>query len=154
MRHVRSDRSPAPALVGRDQLRASDSEREDAATRLHEHASAGRLTMDELAGRLEMALAARTQGELDALFADLPAPPRQERRSREGADALGARVHARTYLMVSLAMIALWAVTGMGYFWPVWPMLGWGIGVFSHTRACGVGPRGLLRRERKTHVSI
>jgi hypothetical protein len=135
-------------------MRASDSEREDAATRLHEHASAGRLTMDELAGRVETALAARTQGELDALFEDLPAQPRPAPRARYRSEVLGARVHARTYLMVSLAMIALWAVTGMGYFWPVWPILGWGIGVFSHTRACGVGPRALLRRERKTHVSI
>jgi hypothetical protein len=104
--------------------------------------------MDELAGRVETALAARTQGELDTLFEDLPAQPRREPRGREATEALGARVHARTYLMVSLAMIALWAVTGMGYFWPVWPILGWGIGVFSHTRACGVGPRGLLRRGR------
>ena len=31
--------------------------------------------------------------------------------------------------------IAIWAATGMGYFWPMWPILGWGIGVFSDYRS-------------------
>src|SRR5438309_4456330 len=97
MHHTRSrsDRSPAPTGAGADHhLRASDTERERAATRLREHASAGRLTMDELAGRLETALAARTQGELDALFEDLPAQSGGERSRRARAKARGVRAHA------------------------------------------------------------
>jgi hypothetical protein len=132
--------------AGRDpHLRASDTERERAAARLREHASAGRLTMEELAGRLETALSARTLGELDALFDDLPAEPRSERSRRAHAQARGVRAHASAYVWVSLGLIAIWAATGMGYFWPMWPMLGWGIGVVSHTGACGFRPR-LLRR--------
>jgi hypothetical protein len=147
MHHARPDRSPAPAPAGRDHLRVSDTEREHAATSLHEHTTAGRLTIDELAGRLETALAARTQGELDALFEDLPAQPRREPSSRDRAKALGVRIHAGAYLWASLAMIAIWAATGTGYFWPLWPILGWGIGVASHTGACGFGP-DRLRRQR------
>jgi hypothetical protein len=26
----------------------------------------------------------------------------------------------------------IWLITGAGYPWPVWPMLGWGIGVAGH----------------------
>jgi hypothetical protein len=29
--------------------------------------------------------------------------------------------------MVSLLLIAIWAVTGAGYFWPIWPIMGWGM---------------------------
>jgi Domain of unknown function (DUF1707) len=55
-------------------LRASDAEREEAAARLREHAAEGRLTVDELDERCARAYAARTVGELAALFTDLPAP--------------------------------------------------------------------------------
>ncbi len=139
MRHAKSDRSPAQAPAGSERLRASDSERDHVANRLREHAVAGRLTMDELAARLETALAARTQGELGALFEDLPTQPRREPSSRARAKALGVRIHAAAYLCVSLAMIATWAATGIGYFWPLWPILGWGIGLVSHAGACGFG---------------
>jgi hypothetical protein len=146
MHHTGSDRSPAATAAGGDRhLRASDAERERAAARLREHASAGRLTMDELAGRVETALAARTHGELEALFEDLPARSGHDPARRAQAKAHEVRIHVRTYLWVSLGLVVLWAVTGMGYFWPMWPMLGWGIGVVSHTRACGFGPRVLLR---------
>jgi hypothetical protein len=26
-------------------------------------------------------------------------------------------------------LVIIWAVGGGGYFWPVWPIAGWGIGV-------------------------
>ncbi|MBA3437053.1 MAG: XRE family transcriptional regulator, partial [Thermoleophilaceae bacterium] len=28
-------------------------------------------------------------------------------------------------------LVAIWALTGEGYFWPVWPALGWGIGLMG-----------------------
>jgi hypothetical protein len=33
----------------------------------------------------------------------------------------------RTYLATSVLLVGIWAFTGMGYFWPVWPILGWGV---------------------------
>jgi hypothetical protein len=52
-------------------LRASDSDREQVGERLRCATAEGRLTADELEQRLEVLLASRTYGELDALEADL-----------------------------------------------------------------------------------
>jgi hypothetical protein len=54
-------------------MRASDADRERAATLLREHHAAGRLTVDEFGERVEQVFAAKTIGQLDALLADLPA---------------------------------------------------------------------------------
>jgi ketosteroid isomerase-like protein len=54
-------------------MRASDAEREIAAARLRIAARDGRLDLDELAERLDVAFAAVTRAELEKLTADLPA---------------------------------------------------------------------------------
>jgi hypothetical protein len=33
------------------------------------------------------------------------------------------------YLIVNALLVVIWAATGAGYFWPIWPIAGWGIGV-------------------------
>lgn len=53
-------------------LRASDADREQVAETLRHAAGEGRLTVDELDERIDRAFAARTQGELAELTADLP----------------------------------------------------------------------------------
>ena len=53
--------------------RASDSEREATVTRLREAAAEGRLTVEELADRIDAAYAASMRAELEPLTADLPA---------------------------------------------------------------------------------
>jgi hypothetical protein len=40
--------------------------------------------------------------------------------------------HVVTYVIVNSVLVAIWAVTGAHYFWPIIPMLGWGIGLFFH----------------------
>jgi hypothetical protein len=57
------------------ELRVSDADREATVVRLREAGGEGRLTLEELAERVEAADAARTRGELDALTADLPESP-------------------------------------------------------------------------------
>ena len=57
------------------ELRASHEDRDRVVEVLRVAAGDGRLTADELDERLEVALAARTWGELAALTADLPAAP-------------------------------------------------------------------------------
>ena len=43
-----------------------------------------------------------------------------------------------TYLIMNTFFIAVWALTGAGYFWPGWVLLGWGIGLaFSAVRTFG-----------------
>ncbi len=46
-----------------------------------------------------------------------------------GADAARAEqppyaAHAGVSAVLALAVVAIWAMAGDGYFWPVWPMLG------------------------------
>jgi hypothetical protein len=55
-------------------MRVSDSDREQAAEVLREAAGHGRITMDELDERLELAYAARTYADLAVLTRDLPQP--------------------------------------------------------------------------------
>jgi Domain of unknown function (DUF1707)/Cell wall-active antibiotics response 4TMS YvqF len=57
------------------ELRVSDAEREATVVRLREAGGEGRLTLEELAERVELADAARTRGDLAALTADLPDSP-------------------------------------------------------------------------------
>jgi hypothetical protein len=55
------------------EVRASDAEREAAIGRLRDAAGEGRLTLQELAERIEAADGARTRSDLASLVADLPA---------------------------------------------------------------------------------
>jgi hypothetical protein len=106
------------------EVRASDADRERVAERLQAAAGEGRLTPTELEERLESAFSARTEMELRPLTADLPAPVVRARRRR-------VRPDFAPYVSVSLMLVGIWALTGMGYFWPVWPILGWGISFVS-----------------------
>ncbi|HZO60975.1 MAG TPA: 2TM domain-containing protein [Solirubrobacterales bacterium] len=37
--------------------------------------------------------------------------------------------HAVVYVLVNAFLVAIWAVTGADFFWPIFPILGWGIGL-------------------------
>jgi 2TM domain len=37
--------------------------------------------------------------------------------------------HVVVYVIVNAMLVGVWAVTGAGFFWPIFPILGWGIGV-------------------------
>ena len=60
-------------------IRIGDAERDAAMAQLREHFVAGRLTFDELTERLDLALTAKTQGQIDGVMADLPRPPKTAR---------------------------------------------------------------------------
>ena len=60
-------------MPGDPRIRASDADRDRAATLLQEHHAAGRITAEEFHERLDRAMTAKTLGELDELMADLPA---------------------------------------------------------------------------------
>jgi hypothetical protein len=62
------------ADVPPSEIRIGDSERETAMSALGEHMSSGRLDVDEYGDRVARVTAAKTRGELTALFTDLPAP--------------------------------------------------------------------------------
>jgi hypothetical protein len=113
-----------------DDLLASDAERERVAEALRTHAAAGRLDPDELEQRLEQAFAARTRGDLKPLMADLPATTTQPRRPRRTFPSVAPVVP------LAILLVAIWALTGAGYFWPVWPIGAMLLGAFKHSRRC------------------
>jgi hypothetical protein len=39
------------------------------------------------------------------------------------------RGHVMAYVLVNALLVGIWAVTSAGFFWPIFPMLGWGLGV-------------------------
>jgi uncharacterized membrane protein YecN with MAPEG domain len=36
------------------------------------------------------------------------------------------------YVVVNASFIAVWAMTGGGYFWPAWVIAAWGVGLVLH----------------------
>lgn len=52
-------------------------------------------------------------------------------------------VHFAVYLAVNALLVLIWAMTSATSFWPVWPILGWGIGVASHAASVYFRPAGI-----------
>ena len=42
------------------------------------------------------------------------------------------RNHLAAYVIVNLVLVGIWALAGGGYFWPIWSIGGWGIGLAFH----------------------
>jgi hypothetical protein len=129
-------------------LRAADADRERIVERLRTAAAEGRLSADELGERVEAALGARTYAELNAQVADLPGqvPRSAPRRSSR-------RRHLSPFLPVSILLVAIWALTGADYFWPVWPILGWGLFVVGPGGAAFTGRLLACRRNASSRLS-
>lgn len=122
-------------------IRAGDREREKTAGQLGQALAQGYLAMDEYESRLQATFAAHTTADLRQLVADLPLdmirrndPRRQEARRR--AARLGVQIHLAGYLAMVVIVLTVWLAVGLTagawYFWPIWPILGAGIGVLGH----------------------
>jgi DUF1707 SHOCT-like domain/2TM domain len=119
-------------------LRASDADRERTVEQLRQHHADGRLDLEEFSERMDRAYAAKTLAELDALMTDLPrdatpatprpAGPLDERRARRRQAFYRSLA---TYLAVNALLVGIWLFSGRGYFWPIWVMLGWGVGIVA-----------------------
>ena len=64
------------------QMRISDADRAEVADRLSKHYSDGRLDQAEFNERLDRAMNAKTQADLNGLFADLPATGEPEKAAK------------------------------------------------------------------------
>jgi hypothetical protein len=67
----------------------------------------------------------------------MEATPRTEEELRELALASlkkkrDLRGHVFIYVAVNAMLVAIWAITGSGFFWPIFPILGWGVGVAAN----------------------
>jgi hypothetical protein len=128
----------APAVTS---VRAGDRDRERTANQLGQGLSQGYLEFEEYENRLQATFVAHTTSELRQLVADLPLAALrrndpQRLAARRRAARLGVRIHLGAYLAMVVIVLAVWLAVGLTagawYFWPVWPILGAGIGVVSH----------------------
>jgi hypothetical protein len=76
---------------------------------------------------------------------------RREMAIKQSKKRAAFRVHLLAYLTVNAALVVVWAVLVIAgvpphltvaghelppdFFWPVFPIVGWGIGLFFHARA-------------------
>ena len=115
-------------MADKPHLRVSDLDREQAAAAIREHYAAGRLDSSELEERLQAAYGARTQRELNALSADLPAlppkPPTTTELIRQAVTSTSLVGNAGAAGVFFLAATGIWALTGAGgSFWPKWVLV-------------------------------
>ncbi len=119
-------------------VRIGDAERERVRELLSRHAADGRISLDEFSDRLGEVYAARTAAELEGALRELPPlpagtlPPPPGQRSAQRARVRAAVVG---YLAFVVLMLTIWAATGAGFFWPLWPVVGMGFGVARNLRA-------------------
>jgi len=137
-------------------IRAGDREREHTGNQLGSALAQGYLALGEYETRLQAAFSAHTTAELGQLVADLPLAqmrrndPRR-RAARRAAARRGVQIHLAGYLAMVVIVLTVWLAVGLTagawYFWPVWPILGAGIGGFGHalpyrfTTGCGARTR-------------
>jgi Domain of unknown function (DUF1707) len=101
-------------------LLVSDAERRRVADDLREHYEAGRLTVEELEGRLDEAHAARTRTQLEHVMRQLPSARLPTVRPRDRR----WRSLALQYALVNAVAILIWLFGGAnGDFWPKWVFL-------------------------------
>jgi hypothetical protein len=67
----------------------------------------------------------------------MEAAPKTEQELREQAverlkKKRDFRGHVFIYVAVNAMLVAIWAITGADFFWPIFPILGWGIGVAAN----------------------
>lgn len=101
-------------------LLIGDSERTAATAELRRHYEAGRVTIDELEARLDLANRARTEGDLRQALERLPVTARPTLRPRDTR----WRSLAVQYAIVNAIAILVWLVSdAQSDFWPKWVFL-------------------------------
>jgi hypothetical protein len=127
-----------------DNIRISDSEREQVVDELGRHLTAGRLTIDEFDQRVAQVYRSVTQAQVNQVLRDLPAAPTPAPREIRSAQPARRRVpsHQRIEWLAWLAAgslnIVIWGIISLAtgvmiYFWPVWVIGPWGLVLLSRT---------------------
>jgi Domain of unknown function (DUF1707) len=132
-----------PRQPGYAPMRASDADREIVRTVLADAYADGRLSREEYDDRLNTLYGSRTLGEVSSLVTDLvpaddpataPAPLLPADLRTRGARKWRKDVEESlaAFLVPSIICTVIWvAVTGRGFFWPVFPMLFLGLNLIK-----------------------
>lgn len=117
-----------------DSAPCNDGDRQAAVDRAIAATAAERISFDDYSHRLDRIWAAETHGELRAVVADLPNPVIRAARPFEPRRRTMSPAW-RHYLAVMSLLTLIWLLTTpMGYFWPAWPAIGWGVSLLFHCR--------------------
>jgi hypothetical protein len=112
-------------------LRPSDAERERALGALKIHYAEGRLSTEELETYVEEVYRSGTHGEIAPYLRPLVALRRRVLGRAQRLQRAVLRMHVLTYATANASLVAIWALTGEGVFWPAWllvpstALLGW-----------------------------
>ena len=114
------------ACPANPQMRISDADRAEVADRLSKHYSDGRLDQAEFNERLDRAMNAKTQADLNGLFADLPATDEPDKAAR-AAKAVhqpdqrprNRRPVQRVLGLILITVVAIFAARAL-----MWPFFG------------------------------
>jgi Domain of unknown function (DUF1707) len=157
-------------MDNRQQMRASDHDRQEVVDRLRDAVGDGRLTMEEYVDRMECSYQAVTYGDLATLHADLPAVgSAAERRAVPPAKAppvyeawrgflagqpAALKVLWTIWLAAVLINAVVWALvsgtTGhLIYPWPLWVAGPWGAALFAVSAAVAAIRRAPLSPARR-----
>ena len=105
------------------QMRISDADRAEVADRLSKHYSDGRLDQAEFNERLDRAMNAKTQADLNGLFADLPAtdePDKAVKAVRQPDQRPRTRRPVQRVLgLILITVVAIFAARAL-----MWPFFG------------------------------
>lgn len=147
-------KSSYAVAVGKDDMRASDADREQIVNRLRLAMDEGRISLHEFDERLQHVYSAKTYGELEPVLSDLPAR-RDKRKPGDVARQLESGGNVPTWVkimwtpwvFVSLLTVLIWLATGAGYFWPFWVAVPWGLALFIPTTIGVLTQRDANRRK-------
>jgi len=105
------------------QMRISDADRAEVADRLSKHYSDGRLDQAEFNERLDRAMNAKTQADLNGLFADLPATDEPDKAAKAVRQPdqrpRNRRPVQRVLGLILIAVVAIFAARAL-----MWPFFG------------------------------
>jgi hypothetical protein len=161
--------------MGREDMRAGDSDRQAVADQLKTALDEGRLDLSEYDERVQKTYGARTYADLDGLLDDLPGTVPVQHSQVTPAPSSAAPVAERStanqvarwvgpYGGVIAVCVIIWAITSatshhLQYFWPVWMLIPLVLGVagqwFGHDNADANNARNardarrVARRERR-----
>jgi hypothetical protein len=108
------------------QLRISDAERAEVADRLSKHYGDGRLDQAEFNERLDRAMKAKTQSDLNGLFTDLPSidePGKAVKAMSQQDQRLGTRRPLHRILGFILIVVVA-VIVARALMWPFFGLLG------------------------------
>lgn len=98
--------------------------------------------------------------ELNSNNLDKNSPEYQEKLKKvkkQVAEIKDFYIHLMVYLVVNFALVLIYFIsrdqTGETGFWPIWPILGWGIGITFHALSVFVFDGGWFRKWEEEEIN-